>query len=256
MINNQVFCDSTGHWLTVFGGWKNVAIVDVPQYIFQCGLKIAAVPYVYVGRFAEALEKFGIDLDDASICIAHQEFRGCKMGAIESVVGDEYKSKTPCYSGHIHSTQKIGNVLYTGSAFEHSFGSPKCYLWLLDPKSLVCSKIPSEVVSKNTVYTKLSNGDLTLDIDIPESATPQLNKCVITVDRTEDYLAWLNTKQGIAVSKKMTVGYNISEPLKETCLSRDFETRDKNTNVLSMFRDIISTRHSDCQDIMNSVLNC
>lgn len=248
MVNNQIFCDNTGHWMSVFCGWKNVTVVDVPQYIFQCGLKIAAVPYVYTGRFAEALDTFGVDLYDADLCVAHQEFEGCKMGAITSAQGDQYHWKTPCYSGHIHDTQVLGPVTYTGSAFEHSFGSTPCYLWLLDARTMAHTKIPSRVDAKRSLYTKLKSGATKLTVNVPDSATPHLTKCVVSVDRLEDYLAWLGTKQGIELSKRMTIVHNMVE-------HHSAPTKTITTNVVTMFRELVSTQHPDCVDLMNTILS-
>ncbi len=53
-------------------------------------------------------------------CIfAHQEFYGCKMGAIESIEGDKWDHSFPLViSGHIHSEQRPQKIFfYPGSVF-------------------------------------------------------------------------------------------------------------------------------------------
>ena len=60
----------------------------------------------------------------SSIIFAHQEFRGAKMGAIISEVGDRWPLNGPLViSGHIHDHQKVQeNVWYTGTPIQHGFG--------------------------------------------------------------------------------------------------------------------------------------
>ncbi len=49
------------------------------------------VPYVPPGRFVEALNIIDNEWWKNVNCIfAHQEFYGCKMGAIESIEGDKW----------------------------------------------------------------------------------------------------------------------------------------------------------------------
>jgi hypothetical protein len=82
------------------------------------------VPYVAPGRFIEALNTSSFDYTHALCIFAHQEFRGCNMGAIQSVEGDMWDEKYPqVISGHIHKNQTVGNnIYYPGSAMQHAFG--------------------------------------------------------------------------------------------------------------------------------------
>lgn len=123
-IDNSQFC-SENHWMAgVKGMSKSFTIVDSPITIFNG--KVVLVPYVPNGRFKEALNLY---LDEniwtTSLCIfAHQEFKGCKMGAITSENGDEWDKSLPTViSGHIHEKQRPQkNIYYPGSAINHSFG--------------------------------------------------------------------------------------------------------------------------------------
>lgn len=118
-IQNQQFL-TENHWMNGMKEWSNVVVVDkVHEYknFFFC-------PYVPPGRFEEALNTHDNRWQNASCIFAHQEFFGCKMGAIISVEGDKWDEKFPLViSGHIHSKQQPQkNVYYTGSAMQHAFG--------------------------------------------------------------------------------------------------------------------------------------
>jgi DNA repair exonuclease SbcCD nuclease subunit len=119
-IQNQQFL-TENHWMNGMKEWENVVIVDkvleFEDFVF--------CPYVPPGRFEEALDTLsGYDWRQSSCIFAHQEFYGCKMGAIISVDGDKWGESFPVVvSGHIHSKQQPQkNVYYTGSAMQHAFG--------------------------------------------------------------------------------------------------------------------------------------
>lgn len=122
-VNNSIFLTDQ-HWMNALKTWDRVKIVDTvieEDDIILC-------PYVPPGRFLEALSTLSTSKnkkwENASIIFAHQEFKGCKMGAILSEDGDEWKYDYPIVvSGHIHDFQKVGeNIYYPGSPLQHSFG--------------------------------------------------------------------------------------------------------------------------------------
>lgn len=125
LINNNVFLTDQ-HPFTALKYWDNVVVVDKPHYITTKGHTFTFVPYVYKGRFAEALsEEYIKDVWRDSSCIfAHQEFKGAKMGAIISDDGDEWPLSNPLVvSGHIHNYDRLqNNILYTGTPMQHAFG--------------------------------------------------------------------------------------------------------------------------------------
>lgn len=123
MINNQVFLNEN-HWLSGMKEWSNTVIVDKVISETIKGEKFVFIPYVPAGRFQEALNTMNGEWKDASCIFAHQEFAGCKMGAIISVEGDKWPLSYPhIVSGHIHSRQiPQENIYYTGSAMQHAFG--------------------------------------------------------------------------------------------------------------------------------------
>lgn len=123
MISNRQYLAVEGHWMNGMKEWENVVIVDTVKYLDVNGYHFVFCPYVEPGRFIEALNTCETDWKTADCIFAHQEFYGCKMGAIVSVEGDKWSDEyPPVVSGHIHAKQTIGNVYYTGSAMQHAFG--------------------------------------------------------------------------------------------------------------------------------------
>ena len=120
--NNQIFLNDN-HWMGGMKEWNNVTIVDRVLNTHINNEKFIFVPYVPPGRFEEALNTTKL-WKDATCIFAHQEFSGCKMGAIISVEGDKWPEDYPeVISGHIHSRQiPQKNIYYTGSAMQHAFG--------------------------------------------------------------------------------------------------------------------------------------
>ena len=127
VINNSQYL-TQNHWMNSLKEWENTVIVDkvVTETINK--ETFVFVPYVPPGKFEDALntlDKF--DWKKASCIFAHQEFAGCKMGAIISVEGDKWPLEYPnVISGHIHSRQiPQANIYYSGSALQHAFGESK-----------------------------------------------------------------------------------------------------------------------------------
>ena len=121
--NNQQFL-SENHWLNGLKEWDNVKIIDKVHMEMIKDTKFVFAPYVYPSRFQEALNTLNDNWRDAQCIFAHQEFKGCKMGAIISEEGDVWPESYPqVISGHIHSNQRPqDNVYYPGAAMQHAFG--------------------------------------------------------------------------------------------------------------------------------------
>lgn len=159
LINNQQFLTDQ-HWMNAMKDWSNVTIVDRVVTRRVADLELTFVPYVPVQRFAEALDT-ALSTDkwqQVDYIFAHQEFQGCKMGAIQSVHGDPWPLDAPMViSGHIHDYQRPqDNVLYIGASVQNNFGDQT------DPR-LLCiqgphrqwTEIPVLLPKKKTVYTTL-----------------------------------------------------------------------------------------------------
>lgn len=159
LINNQQFL-SKNHWMTHLEHLKNVTVVESAQEISINDKKIVMVPYVYPGRFEEAIKVSDIDYEDAMCIFAHQEFKGCKMGAIVSEIGDKWNEENPLVvSGHIHDNQRPQkNIYYPGTPLQHSFGdSGKNIVAIIDISGENPRIIEEETgcASKKTVSTTL-----------------------------------------------------------------------------------------------------
>lgn len=122
--NTQFLTDN--HWMNSMKEWTDVEIVDTVREISVKGSRFVLVPYVYPGRFKEALDTNDSSSawDKADCIFAHQEFKGCKMGAIVSEIGDQWDEKHPfVVSGHIHSKQRPQqNIYYPGTPMQIAFG--------------------------------------------------------------------------------------------------------------------------------------
>lgn len=117
--NNQQFL-TENHWMNALKQRSNnITIVDTVhrESDFVC------CPYVPVGRFQEALNTCD-NWKNAKLIFAHQEFKGCHMGAIVSTEGDAWNTTLPfVVSGHIHSNETLPEgVYYPGSSIQHAFG--------------------------------------------------------------------------------------------------------------------------------------
>ena len=129
LIGNHDMCNHTqflseNHWQNSLKKWENVVVVDKVISVTIKEMKFVFTPYVFPGRFQEALNTLDGEWKDSVCIFAHQEFYGCKMGAIISEEGDKWPLDFPeVISGHIHLRQKPqANIYYTGSAMQHAFG--------------------------------------------------------------------------------------------------------------------------------------
>jgi len=124
MRGPSCFLDEQSHWMNALKKWENVVIVDkVVSLDIPSNRRVIFVPYVPPKRFIDALDTLS-GWGDSSCIFAHQEFYGCKMGAIDSVEGDKWDiNHPPVISGHIHDRQRSQeNIFYTGSSIQTSFG--------------------------------------------------------------------------------------------------------------------------------------
>lgn len=169
-ISNQQFLTNK-HWMNGMKKWDNTVIVDTVMTETINNEKFVFCPYVPPGRLTEALDTLGTEWRDASCIFAHQEFSGCKMGAIISVEGDKWPLTNPhVVSGHIHSRQiPQENVYYTGSAMQHAFGeSEKNIIGYLtfSQKNYKRDEINLELPRKKIVYMDVESIE---DYQVPET---------------------------------------------------------------------------------------
>lgn len=114
------------HAFNAYKNYPNVTVADTTTELTINKHRFILVPYVYPGRFEEALTKIN-DPYECTCIFAHQEFYGAQMGAIVSEVGDKWSLDHPLIiSGHVHDYQEVQkNIIYTGTPLQHTFGNEK-----------------------------------------------------------------------------------------------------------------------------------
>lgn len=162
-IQNQQFL-TDNHWMNAMKEWKDTFIID---YVLKENINdetFVFSPYVPPGRFEEALKTMKETWLDANCIFAHQEFAGCKMGAIISVEGDKWPVDNPLVvSGHIHSKQRPQeNIYYSGSAMQHAFGESEkniiAYI-TFDKNNYNIEEIDLELPRKKIIYMDVDDID-------------------------------------------------------------------------------------------------
>lgn len=258
-IQNQQFL-TDNHWMNGMKEWYNLVIVDKVLTETINDVLFTFVPYVPPGRFEEALNSLDEDkvIWKESDCIfAHQEFFGCKMGAIVSVEGDKWCLDYPeVISGHIHSKQKPQkNIYYSGSAMQHAFGeSSKNIIAHLtfEPKQsgYVLDEIDLNLPRKKIIYMDVENVD---DYELPVTQ----DKIKITVSGVyEQFKALKKTKkyknlvkEGIKVvfkAKKIEHEQKISETIvDETAFStilNEIIKLEKDTYLYDTYELVVNSK--------------
>lgn len=254
-INNSEFL-TENHWMNSMKNVDNLKIVD---NVIEHNDFILC-PYVYAGRFIEALESNESIKDGRwkhkKIIFAHQEFRGCKMGAIVSVEGDEWKSEYPfVVSGHIHDNQKIGmNIYYPGSPLQHAFGDSEtrvlCDILIEDDEKMpIINDIPLNVPKKRIMKTdikKLKEITKTLDSESEDKIKIKLdvtNEEFKLFKETKEYKDLINKGIKIQISKKKEFISDISDiKLKEEL------------NFTSILESIIDNDEPMIREIYNEIV--
>lgn len=202
MINNQQFLTSN-HWMNIFHSYKNVCIIDKPLKRIENGISYVLCPYVYPGRFIEALNTLNDNWKECDFIFCHQEFKGCKMGSIISTIGDEWKDEYPqIISGHIHDNQKINNIYYPGTPLQHAFGdTDKRVVCMIDHKEIkeIELDVPKKKIIKTTI-NELSTTQMKLSnsLKIKVKATSEEFKLF---KETEQYKECINKGVKIQLEK-------------------------------------------------------
>ena len=252
-ISNVQFL-STNHWMNGLKKWNNVTIVDtVLSKTINNNLFVFA-PYVPNGRFKEAVNTSSVDWSKSNCIFAHQEFYGCKMGAITSVNGDTWDLDNPfVVSGHIHSRQyPQENIYYPGSALQIAFGeSEKNVIPLIkfiDGERSI-EEIDLLLPRKKIVYVDLEKAD---SIVVDKNTKDSL-KYTIKGDQ-EDFKSFKKSKK---YKEMVKAGAKISfksDKNKETKQQefiknidgKDFKTilrslvvKEKNKYILELFNELV-----------------
>jgi len=265
MINNQVFLNEN-HWLSGMKEWDKTVIADKVLTETIKGEKFVFIPYVPPGRFQEALCTIGNEWKDASCIFAHQEFAGCKMGAIISIEGDKWPLTYPnVVSGHIHSRQiPQENIYYTGSAMQHAFGESEkniiAYLRFENGK-YEREEIDLQLPRKKIVYMDVE------DIDNYVVPTTEDTLKVTVSGNYDQFKALKKTKKyknlldkGVKVifkPKKIKSNSNVISEPEENFGGSDFQTilgtivnDQKDPYLVKAYELIVNSKDVNVDDIM------
>jgi DNA repair exonuclease SbcCD nuclease subunit len=273
MISEQQFL-TDNHWMNGMKKWDNVHIVDRPIIHYIDQEKTCFVPYVSAGRFEEALNTIGESWDDASLIFAHQEFFGCKMGAIVSTQGDNWPIDYPqVISGHIHSKQiPQSNIYYTGSAMQHAFGESekniilKCELIRDMSYSLMIdfTEFDLKLPRKKTIYLNINEIDL-LDQKMSKLNPEDKVRVSLTGDN-DKFKAFKKTKKyKTLIANKVKVAFKRDNPI-ETKFESGYERMSdqisfleildnqvkskKDPYIISVYDKIVMNTETDPNDIL------
>lgn len=157
--NSQVL--TKNHWMNGLEWCPNLTIVD--HLVTICAERgIYAVPYVPNGMLATVLK--GVE---PRCLFAHQEIKGCRMGAIVSEDGDPWPYDGVIISGHVHESQWVGSTIYyPGSSLQHSFADskPKHVAMVRVEPSFVVEEVNIPIVSRHLYHVT----DITWNTYIPQ----------------------------------------------------------------------------------------
>lgn len=266
------FLDPSSHWLSPLKKWGDcVTVVDVlTHHTLNNGKKITLLPYVEPGRFQEAL---GGSIPSTDCIFCHQEFFGCRMGAMISTEGDKWETTyPPIVSGHIHNRQMVGtNIFYTGSSVQTSFGestdktlsivhfsSPGDGDVIKIGETIWCSQISLNMPQKKTYYRTVDNINLDNIISDVVEGTKKGNKYKLNVRGMDHELkAFKKSKKYKDIVKK---GVKVVFKHNETINTTDTESGLSNDKILS-FDEILlneiykSEMKGELLKIINSFTN-
>lgn len=219
LVDNQAFL-SKWHHLGAYKQWNNTIVADKVRALNIKGNKFVFVPYVYKGRFMEALNTLPDSLVDTRAIFAHQEFKGANYGGQKSSDGDIWPEENPMViSGHIHDYQKCQkNVIYTGTPLPHTFGKER----------------------RKTISVFTFNPDGSYTEDRHDLKIVKKRKITLTIDEAMEWsppngilikLVIKGSIDGIQIFKKTTKYQSLKEKVVRLRLERDHIVK-KSTGIL------------------------
>ena len=208
---------SDKHPFTALEHWKNTTVVAQVVKTTIGHLPVTLVPYVFPGRFEEALNSVE-GWQESRVIFAHQEFHGCTMNAITSNVGDRWPLNYPLViSGHIHNYQRLqANLIYVGTPYQHSFGE-------MDRKTVSWFTFVGNEMTEERLELQLPRKRL-LDIHWSEVETTEIapaDRCKLVIRGTAAELKAIMKHPKIKLWKERQVKISTKEerstaPLKES----------------------------------------
>jgi len=262
--NNQQFL-TTNHWMNILKEWEGLEVVDKVQTCELDGELFVMVPYVPPGRFEEALNTSGNQWKKSTCIFAHQEFYGCKMGAVTSIDGDQWPIAHPrVVSGHIHSKDKLQeNLYYTGSAMQHAFGeSEKNTVAVLEFEmgNYKIKEVDLKIPRKRSISTTLKKA---MDFEIPETSDTLMLS--IAGVNPEEFRAFQKSKKykelqqaGIKIKFNQKRSELLTEVAREAVTEgSDFRQilhslvqREKNSYLTSVYECVVNQKMVRPEDII------
>ena len=238
MQNNQNFLEPN-HWMNGLKEWENVVIVDTVIHENIFGYNFVFCPYVPVGRFEEALNTCSFQWKSAKCIFAHQEFYGCKMGAITSIEGDIWNDCFPnVISGHIHSKQTLKNIYYCGSSMQIAFGESSenviPYITFNESNTYVLEENNLELPRKKIVY---------IDIDNIHKYAPKNTTDKIKLTVSGSYEEFKVLKKTQKYKELLEEGVKIA--FKPVLLEKNYNTQLKNTDFLSILNTLVEEKKDE-----------
>lgn len=271
-INNQQFL-TENHWMNSMKDWpEDLSIVDQPIHFKLNGIDLMMCPYVYPGRFVEALDKNkDFNWKESDVIFAHQEFKGCKMGAITSEMGDSWELEYPkVVSGHIHNNQKPqDNIYYPGASMQQAFGeSEDCILALITiKKDNGKSEIDIQELELDMPKKKIVRLDISKIDDFKMKETDDKIRLTLTGDydefksfkKTEKFKKL--TDKGVKVvfkHKKIKKEENDNPDIKDTKrditdfngILEDIVNKSRNVNLIRAYEYIVNNKKLEEGDIL------
>ena len=240
-IQNQQFL-TENHWMNAMKEWSNVTIVDKVVCITNKNVNLILCPYVPNGRFEEALNTSLLDWKVWADCIfAHQEFYGCKMGAIVSVEGDKWADSYPqIISGHIHSKQMPQpNIYYTGSAMQHAFGESEVNVIPIfefrKGEKYHVDEVDLKLPRKKILYMNMEN----IDKFVPKQTTDDIK--LTLSGNYEEFKAFKKSEKYKEISKSgAKVVFKVEKKKKMAC---EKSTESTESDFKKILYDLVSNTH-------------
>ena len=236
-ISNVQFL-TKNHWLNALKEWSNVVIVDKIITQLVSNHKFVFVPYVSNGRFIEALNTSNDSWSDSDCIFAHQEFKGCKMGAITSSDGDEWDLSYPfVISGHIHSKQyPQHNIYYPGSALQIAFGESEHNIIPIiefDNKIRSIKEINLELPRKKIIYVDIDKADnIILDSNSEDSIKYTVK------GKQEDFKAFKKGKKYKEILKSgAKIVFKVDKKIESQ--NKEFITNIKDRNFKTILKSLV-----------------
>lgn len=250
-VSNTQFL-TTSNWMS--SSLKHIPNVEVADKVLKKvikGFTFYFCPYVPNGRFQEALLTLDDKWKDADCIFAHQEFAGCKMGAIISCDGDPWPlDYSKIVSGHIHSKQRPQeNIYYCGSSMQVAFGESQDNIIPIfkfaKNKDYELNEIDLGLPRKKIVYTDIDSID---DVKINNADSVKLS----ITGNYEEFKAFKKTKKYKELVKtgakvvfkqkklKKQEGDDVENDKSDRSVNdkKDFETVEE-TQFLNILTDLI-----------------